>query len=260
MGLSSKNSRDGFVSFLDWRAACFVAMDLIVPSKLTFAMKFKASLLLVATLAMTGFSKSAVLITQYYEGPSTNKWIEITNTGTTGIDLSAGVYKLSLWTNAAAEGYKSDVVPSATVALTGVLGAGASFVYGNTGNATPTYVAETANFNTVINFNGNDSVALWTGATFTTVSLVDAIGFTNSGNEGVDKSFVRSSGLAGWNTTSGSDVLDFSSVWTQVTLATVDSATSGTDNYIGFSSVPEPASALLGSIGLLGLLRRRRSN
>jgi predicted extracellular nuclease len=205
-------------------------------------------------------AKAAVLISQYYEGTSTNKWIEITNTGSTAVDLGTGVYKLSLWTNASAEGYKTNGAPTQTVSLSGSLAAGASFVYGNTANTTPTYMVgnATANNNNVINFNGNDSVGLWTGATFSTVSLVDAVGFTNSGNEGVDKSFVRISSGTGWNTTAGSDILDFSAVWQQVTLVAVSDATAGTDARLGFSSIPEPRAALLGGLGILALLRRRR--
>ena len=226
-------------------------------------MKIKSSFL--AASAVTTFfccsANGAILITQYYEGPSTNKWIEITNTGTTTVDLSAGVYKLSLWTNAAAEGYKSNTAPTQTMSLTGNLSPGSSFVYGNSGNTAPSYMvgAATANSNLVLNFNGNDSVALWAGASFTTVSIVDAVGFTNAGNEGVDKSFVRLNAATGFNTTSGSNITNFSSVWQSTALTTVDSATAGTDVRIGFSSVPEPdAAVLIGAVGLLGIFRRRR--
>ncbi len=145
------------------------------------------------TLAVTAFSalaavssQGAVLITQYYEGPSTNKWIEITNTDTTSVDLGTLNYKLSHFNNSGAEGYKTSVTPFATLNLTGTLASGASFLYGNTANTTPTYATATATSNTVINFNGNDSIALWTGTTFATSSIVDAIGFTNAGIEGVD--------------------------------------------------------------------------
>jgi predicted extracellular nuclease len=217
-----------------------------------------SSIFAALVIAGTTLSQAAVLITQYYEGPSTNKWIEITNTGSTAVDLGTGQFKLSIWTNAAAENYKSDGAPSQTYGLTGTLSAGASFVYGNTGNTTPSYVTPTATNNNVINFNGNDSLAVWTGATFATINIVDAIGFTNSGNEGVDKSFVRLNANTGWNTTAGSSVLNFSTVWQNVALATVDGAAVNTDARLGFSSVPEPASALLGYLGLLALVRRRR--
>lgn len=225
-------------------------------------MKRKSTTLAVVAFSAiaAGFSQGAVLITQYYEGPSTNKWIEITNTGTTSVNLGTLTYKLSLFSNAAAENYKTSGAVTATLNLSGILAGGASFFYGNTANTTPAYatLTETANDNNVINFNGNDSIALWTGTTFATANVVDAIGFTNAGNEGVDKSFVRLNTNQGWNTTSGSDVLDFSTVWSQVTLTTVDNATAGTEARLGFSAVPEPSTALLGGLGLLALLRRRR--
>ena len=226
-------------------------------------MKLKStSLAVMAFSALAAVSsQGAVLITQYYEGTSNNKWIEITNTGTTSVDLGAGDYKLSLWQNANTESYKTDGTPSQTLSLTGTITSGASFTYANASALLPFAAATaTATSSGVINFNGDDSLTLWTGTTFATSSIVDAIGFTDIGNEGADRSFVRTSVSAGWNTTAGSDVLDFSSVWTSVTNATVDSATAGTDNYIGFSSVaiPEPSAALLGGLGLLALLRRRR--
>jgi predicted extracellular nuclease len=225
-------------------------------------MKRKSITLAVAAFSALGAisSQAAVLITQYYEGPATNKWIEITNIGSTTIDLAAGNYNLSLFTNATTENYKTSGAAFSTLNLTGILAAGASSLYGNANNTTPSYATATATSSTVINFNGDDSIALWTGTTFATSSIVDAIGFTDVGNEGADKSFVRASASAGWNTTAGSDVLDFSSIWTSVTNATVDGATAGTNNRLGFSSVavPEPSSALLGGLGLLALLRRRR--
>ena len=131
-------------------------------------------------------------------------------------------------------------------------------MYGNTNNTTPSYATATVTSNTVINFNGNDSIVLWIGTTFATSSIVDTIGFTNTGNEGVDKSFVRLNANQGWNTTAGSDVLNFSTVWSEVTLATVNDATAGTEVRLGFSAIPEPSAALLGGLGLFALLRRRR--
>lgn len=205
-------------------------------------------------------SSAAVLITQYYEGTSNNKWIEITNTGASSVDLATGNYKLSLWTNANAEAYKADGTPSQSLVLTGTIAAGASFLYSHNLATLPTYATATVTSGTVINFNGNDSVTLWTGTTFSTASIIDAIGFTNLGNEGADKSLVRASATAGWNTTAGSEGTDFPTVWTIVTNAAVDSAETGTDNRLGFSSVavPEPTTALLSGLGILALLRRRR--
>jgi len=87
--------------------------------------------------------------------------------------------------------------------MVGVIAPGGYFLYSNSSAVLPSYVVADVKNTTTINFNGNDSVALYTGTTFATANLVDAIGFTNTGGtgagEGVDKSFVsrryRRSGL-----------------------------------------------------------------
>ena len=98
---------------------------------------------------------------------------------------------------------------------------------------------------------------------FATANLIDAVGFTNLGNEGVDKSFVRASFSPGFNTTAGSNITNFSSVWANRTLATVNAATAGTDDFIGSATVPEPTSialALMGGVmGLVATSRRRKA-
>ncbi len=194
-----------------------------------------------------------LMITQYYEGAGTSKWIEISNIGAASIDLASGGYRVGHYNNASAEGYKTDVAPNFTMALTGSLAAGQSLLLGNSGNTAPVYASSHTpllNDNSVINFNGNDSIVLYTTATFATANIVDAIGFTNAGNEGVDKAFVRTATTAGHSTVSGSDVLDFSSSWTQVTNATVDSATADTDNRLGYTSLTggSVATVTLGSV------------
>jgi predicted extracellular nuclease len=216
-----------------------------------------------ATLLLGAISAHAQLfITQYYEGPSTNKWIELTNTGSSTIDLTG--FALGHWNNANAEGYKTSVAPSFTMTLSGSLTAGSTILIGNTGNTEVTYATATITNNTVINFNGNDSIVLYSAGTFSTASIIDAIGFTTSGNEGADKSFVRTSLLDGWNTTAGSNATNFSGVWLNVSNATVKAASVGTEERLGFSSlssVPEPSSFALIAGGLtLGavLMQRRR--
>lgn len=212
--------------------------------------------------------RAGLVISQYYEGPSTNKWIELYNWGDTAVNLAT--VAVGHWNNANAEGYKTNVAPSFTFTLSGSLPAGGVYVLGNTGNTTPAYaVTEVpdATSNTVINFNGNDSIAIYTAGTFATANLIDVIGFTNAGNEGQDKSFVRSTTAPGYSLTAGSDVLDFPTVWQEVTLATVNGAGASTTERIGFATitiVPEASPlALVGAVasvaGLGQWLRRRRS-
>ena len=210
-------------------------------------------------------AQAQILITQYYEGSSgTNKWIEITNTGASAVNFATTSYQVQLWTNASAEGYKSNGTASATFNLsTGTLAAGVSLILGNSAaTPTPTYVTSFTAANGVANFNGNDSVSLTLGTgTFSTANVVDAIGFTNAGNQGADTSFIRLTSAAGWNTTAGSNVTDFAAVWSNIGLTSANNAIASTDPRIGYSSVPEPQTWVMIGIGsafMLWNLRRRR--
>lgn len=56
-------------------------------------------------LGLVCFASAAsgqIFISQYYEGTSNNKWIELYNAGASSVDLGAGGYRLGLWSNAAA--------------------------------------------------------------------------------------------------------------------------------------------------------------
>lgn len=213
---------------------------------------------LALALFVTTSANANLLITQYYEGSSFNKWVELTNTGGSSVDLSN--YTLGLWQNSNTEAYKTDGTPSQSLALTGTLASGASYLLSHTSAASPAYATADAQSGSVINHNGDDSFTLFTGSTFATANIVDAIGFTDSGSEGSNTSFVRTSSSAGWNTTAGSNVDDFTSVWSEITTASVDSAAQGTDARLGESTlIPEPASlALIGLSGLMIAARRRR--
>lgn len=223
----------------------------------------KALLTLAVVIGLASGAQAQLVITQYYEGTSNNKWIELTNVGGSVIaDLS--IYKLSLWQNANTEAYKTDGTPNQTLTLSGSLDAGSSFLLSHGSAVLPSYAVADLTSSTVINFNGDDSLTLWSGVTFTTASIIDAIGFTDLGNEGADTSFVRLIATTGWNTTLGSTVLDFPSVWSSATLTEVADAAALTDPRLGFSSVtavPEPSTCALAMAGLLltVVVMRRRS-
>lgn len=188
-------------------------------------------------------ASAQVLITQYYEGSSNNKHIEIQNTGGTAADLSG--YTLTVWSNANTEAWKVDG-GSATnsLDLTGVtLPAGASYLVSNSSAALPAYAGTGDVTSSVTFFNGDDSVVLYNGTVGTVADIVDAVAFTDSGNEGSNTSFYRLTNGTGFDTTGGSTVLDYPTVWGTKTNAEVDSALASDDWYLNS----------LGTVGTLSI-------
>jgi len=96
----------------------------------------------------------AVLITEYIEGGSSNKAIEITNLGSTDVDLGAGEYKLALYSN-------GSVNEGNTELLIGTLAPNASLVIYNA-SADPEFIFDAPNgiSSQVTFFNGDDALVL----------------------------------------------------------------------------------------------------
>ncbi|QEG34027.1 lamin tail domain-containing protein [Bythopirellula goksoeyrii] len=207
--------------------------------------------MLSATMAI---APAAIIISQYYEGASFDKYIELHNTGPAAVDLAAGLYNLSHWSNAAREDWKTGGSPTGTQSLTGVIPVGGTYLVAHSSAATPAYAlpADAADGgNGGVNFNGDDSSVLWTGAAYAFASVVDAFGAT--ANAFGNTSYVRNA-----NITSGTN-LDFdASQWTQFSNDDVNNAATGTNQRLGeHSIIPEPASITL-LIGCLGVMTIRR--
>lgn len=119
-----------------------------------------------------------LFISEYVEGSSNNKYIEIYNPTDKEIDLSN--YTLALNTNGGSEWKNSDD-------LTGSLPAKSVIVYKNA--QAIAYDGE-AEVSIATNFNGNDPVGLFKNGT-----LIDIIGIFKGGDEdfGADKTFRRKS-------------------------------------------------------------------
>jgi methionine-rich copper-binding protein CopC len=201
-------------------------------------------------------AESPVIITQYYEGLSNNKFIEIANVGGTSLTLTG--YSLVLWANADAEGWKNanTYAPSAGSILdlsTVTLAPGQVYVVANSGALLPIAAASANITSNITFFNGNDSVVLHLTGTGVTIndpaSVVDAVSFTNSGNEGVDKSFVRTARAPGFSLDSGSNITQFSDVWQTVDLATANAAVSGDNAFLGSTSLATPPALVAFSSG-----------
>jgi len=178
-------------------------------------------------------ARSQVVISQYYEGAGINKWIEITNMGSSSINLASPQLRLGLWSVGGAGG---NIIfagpPSSTMDLTGTIAPGQSFLIGNPMNSTevPYLTAASANQtnNNVIAFNGNDGIALLDASN----NFIDQFG---TGINAVDVSYVRNTSITSPNAAyTGSE-------WNLVTRATVQTASSTDPNYLGFhitSSIP----------------------
>ena len=67
--------------------------------------------------------------------------------------------------------------------------------------------------------------------------IVDAITFTDAGNEGRGIGFVRSSIQQGYDLEPGTTVLDFGAIWVPATLEKIETATSDLDAFLGTSSL-----------------------
>jgi len=130
-----------------------------------------------------------IIISQYYEGTGSNRWIELTNMGTSSINTASPQLKLGLWNASGTTGAIAFTgAPSSTVNLTMTIPAHGSVLIGNTNNGTeiPYLTAASASqtSNTVINFNGNDGVALLNGSN----TILDQFG---TGINAADVSYVR---------------------------------------------------------------------
>ena len=146
-----------------------------------------------------------LFISEYVEGSSYNKYIEIYNPTDQDIDLSN--YKLAMhsYSGSADNGNDSGIKE---VALTGTLAAKTTVVYKNSQATIYTGTAEAIS-NDVLNFNGNDPIILYKGD-----NIIDYFGVDNT-PFGVDKTFRRKSTItapsatydpAQWETFSKDDV------------------------------------------------------
>ncbi|WP_420451848.1 ExeM/NucH family extracellular endonuclease [Ilumatobacter sp.] len=105
-----------------------------------------------------------LIISEYIEGSSFNKAIEIYNGTGAPVDLGAGGYQLELYSNGAAS-------PNNTNELSGVIAEGDVYVIANSG-AGAAILAEADATGSAVNFNGDDALVLRAGDG----SVVDSFG------------------------------------------------------------------------------------
>ena len=191
---------------------------------LLLSLKTAIAISLLMFLSQNTFSQ--IIITQYYEGTGTNKWIELTNTSNASINTASPQLKLGLW---AVTGSTGNIAltgaASNTVNLTVVIPAFGSVLIGNTGNGTEisylTAASAAMTSNSVINFNGNDGVALLDASN----NILDAFG---TGINATDVSYVRNTSVTSASATY------ISSQWTIATIATVQNAGTTDPNRLNY--------------------------
>lgn len=111
------------------------------------------SLYLIISKRVQPVAFTDILISEYIEGSSFNKAIELYNGTATSVDLSTGLYTLELYSNGSS-------TPNSTLSLTGTIASEDVFVIANS-QADPAILAvQDLLNNTVINFNGDDAIVL----------------------------------------------------------------------------------------------------
>jgi chitodextrinase len=182
-------------------ATNFAVSGLSASTAYTFSVKAKdaagnistaSNLVSVTTNAASGGGATDLLFSEYIEGSSFNKALEIANNTGSTVDLS--IYTVKKQTNGAGSW-------STGLALSGNLNNGAKFVIVHSSIALACYNAVSANISTAANemtFNGNDAVGLFKNGV-----LIDIIGTFNGGtaNFAVDVTIRRKSTITSPNTT-----------------------------------------------------------
>jgi Ig-like domain CHU_C associated/Secretion system C-terminal sorting domain len=207
----------------------------LVSYRYVFQSKLQLFLLAFFLLNM-GKSYTQVIISQYYEGTSNNKWIEISNMGTSSVNLaSPQLYLCSVTSTAAVN--PASAGSFSTVMLTGTLASGASALYKNTSAVAPAYATGTTAGS--VNFNGTfDVVFLSTANTPQATcwgSRTDMFGPLTAGSTNAtsitDISYVRNAAITTGNV--GTITGHVPAEWTSFALAAVDGASNTQTEYLG---------------------------
>ncbi len=123
-----------------------------------------------ATTGSSGSTATELLFSEYLEGSSNNKALEIANK--TGANINLSLYSIKKQTNGAGAW-------SSGLSLSGTLNSGSKFTVVNNSIASTCYPKSSANISTTateLTFNGNDAVGLFKNGV-----LIDIIGTFNGG-------------------------------------------------------------------------------
>lgn len=167
-----------------------------------------------------------LFFSEYIEGSSNNKYLEIYNG--TGKSVNLSDYNLQLFANGSSN-------TTNNVQLSGTLANNSTIVYKNTSAALTLPNGVNATTNTAINFNGDDALALYKISTNAYVDIFGTIGtdpgtaWTGGGVSTVDKTLVRKENIYRGITTNP-ETFDPSVEWIQYPIDTASYLGSHTMN------------------------------
>ena len=186
---------------------------------------------------------SDLIISEYIEGSSSNKYLEIYNGTGSSVDLSN--YNIQLFSNGAS-------TASSTSALTGTLHHNQTIVYQNSAAALTLPVGVTANNLVAINYNGDDAIAIYKISTSSYVDIFGVIGqrpspaWTSSSNSTLDKTLVRKSNVyvgvsvnPSFSSATGNNFDTLEAEWTQYAQNTVSNIGTHTVTFAITIQIPE---------------------
>ena len=189
----------------------------------------------------TGNYAKDLIISEYVEGSSNNKYIEIYNGTGSSIDLSD--YKLQMYANGRS-------TPSNNIQLNGTLEHNACKVYKN--SAANKYNGN-AESNSAVNFNGDDAIALYKISTESYVDIFGVIGtdpgtaWTCEQHSTLDKALRRKSTVREGIST---NPIDFTTLCTEWDVSNIDDVSNlGQHNMETKSNAPIPGSPFTVSSG-----------
>lgn len=175
-----------------------------------------------------------LIISQVYEGTSSNRYIEVTNIGNNSVDLTNPQMVVKLFSNKIEIGANT---PTNTFNLTGTLLPGQSLLIKNSSAAAPTYAlsySPALSTAGVTNFNGSGTSGVGTDivALYQSTDLKDV--FAGGNMSYVDSSAVRK------NNVNTPNAIYAGSEWLIKPIATIDVAVDSTNDRLGFHKVASP--------------------
>jgi uncharacterized protein YdeI (BOF family) len=157
-----------------------LSLDTETPVTKDFTVTISAMIEVVGTI-------TDLFISEYIEGGSYNKVIEIYNG--TGADVDLSVYTLELYSSGAE-------TANQTLTLSGTLANGEVYVISNTRASADILAITDLEDSSVINFNGDDPITLSKNGV-----VIDVVGLFGDVDFGPDKTLVRKSTVTSGNTT-----------------------------------------------------------